>query len=86
MIVEAIKYVDLVVPQLNRDKKAAFNQYHFDAMFVGDDWKGSEIFDDIDAYMKKYGGEVVYIPYTKNISSTILKQVLIRIYGDEKNE
>ena len=39
-IVEAIKYVDKVVPQKNRDKIAAFNEFKFNKMFVGDDWKG----------------------------------------------
>lgn len=73
-IVKAIRYVDEVVPQLNRDKRAAFDKYGFDAMFVGDDWKGSEIFADVDAYMRKRGGQVVYLKHTDGISSTILRE------------
>ena len=39
-IVEAIRYVDVVVPQVNKDKLAAYKRLKFDAMFVGSDWKG----------------------------------------------
>lgn len=76
-IVEAIKYVDRVVPQENRDKIAAFNKYKFDVIFVGDDWKGSSVFDEVDEYMRARGGMgVCYIPYTKDISSTILRTAI----------
>ncbi len=76
-IIEAIKYVDEVVAQENRNKIAAFNKYNFDVMFVGDDWKGSEVFEEVDSYMKSHGKEgVEYISYTQDISSTILKDRL----------
>ena len=76
-IVEAIRYVDRVVPQEDRDKIGAFNKYKFDVIFVGDDWKGSSVFNEVDEYMKKNGGlGVEYIPYTKNISSTILRETI----------
>ncbi len=84
-IVEAIKYVDKVVPQENRDKIDAFNKYNFDVIFVGDDWRGSSVFDEVDLYMKSKGASgVEYIPYTQNVSSTILKDVLKKIYDEEK--
>jgi len=79
-IVEAIKYVDKVVPQINRDKIAAYEQYRFNVMFVGDDWKGSDIFNNVDAHMRKNGDCVEYLPYTKNVSSTMLKKILDKIY------
>ena len=79
-IVKAIKYVDEVVPQKDRDKISAFKKYNFDVMFVGDDWKGSKVFEETDIYMRKHGGCVVYIPYTPNTSSTYLKKVLNKIY------
>ena len=79
-IVEAIKYVDEVVPQENRDKIGAFDKYKFDVIFVGDDWKGSDVFKEVDTYMKDNGGMgVEYIPYTQNVSSTILKGKLAKI-------
>jgi len=73
-IVAAIKYVNRVVPQESRDKIAAFDKYHFDAMFVGDDWKGSEIFGQADAHFRKYGSRVVYLKHTDGISSTMLRE------------
>ena len=76
-IVEAIKYVDKVVPQENKDKIAAYKKYHYDAMFVGDDWKGSELFTKCEEELKKYGSEVVYFPYTQGTSSTILREKLL---------
>ena len=75
-IVEAIKYVDEVVPQINRDKLSAWEKYKFDRMFVGDDWKGSPLFNELEIEFKKRNVEIVYFPYTKGTSSTYLKQVL----------
>lgn len=80
-IIRSIKYVDKVVPQTDRDKIKAYLEYRFDAMFVGDDWRGSTVFNEVETYMKEHGGEVIYIPYTSNVSSTILKEVLLNIYG-----
>ncbi len=78
-IVEAIKYVDKVVPQINRDKFAAWEEYKFDRMFVGDDWKGSELFSQLEEQFAQHGVQIVYFPYTKGTSSTILKQALNEI-------
>ncbi len=78
-IVEAIRYVDEVVPQIDRDKMAAYEKYKFDRMFVGDDWKGSELFTGLESELAKHGAEIVYFPYTKGTSSTFLKEVLKKI-------
>ena len=61
-IVEAIRYVDRVVAQETRDKIAAHDKYKFDAMFVGDDWKGSKIFAKAEEELRKRGSNVVYFP------------------------
>lgn len=79
-IISAIKYVDKVVPQLNKDKIAAHDLYNFDVMFVGDDWKGSELFNKCEKELKKRNCAVVYFPYTKSTSSTILREKVIN-YG-----
>lgn len=73
-IVAAIKYVDEVVPQINRNKIAAFDKYRFDIMFVGDDWKGNALFEEVDSYMKTKGAKVIYLKHTDGISSTMLRQ------------
>ena len=78
-IVEAIRHVDEVVPQIDRDKMAAYEKYKFDRMFVGDDWKGSELFTRLESELAKHGAEIVYFPYTKGTSSTFLKEVLKKI-------
>ncbi len=75
-IVEAIKYVDKVVPQTHRDKFAAWEEYKFDRMFVGDDWKGSPLFTELEEKFKPFGVEIVYFPYTEGTSSTLLKKAL----------
>ena len=76
-IVEAIKYVDKVVPQKNRDKIAAFNEFKFNKMFVGDDWKGKPLFVEVEEYLNKNGAEVVYFPYTQGTSSSILREKVL---------
>ena len=68
-IVEAIKYVDKVCPQEDRDKFAAWQRIGFNVMFVGDDWKGK--FDELGELC-----EVVYLPRTPEISTTQIKKEL----------
>ncbi len=78
-IVQSIEFVDLVVAQENRDKIAAQRQLQFDVMFVGDDWKGKPLFMEVEKEFKKIGVDVVYFPYTKETSSTILREKLMAI-------
>ena len=78
-IIKAIKYVDKVVSQINRNKIAAFKKLHFDVMFVGDDWKGNKLFNIVEKELNNYGTKIEYFPYTKNISSTKLKKVIEKI-------
>lgn len=73
-IVEGIKYVDEVIPQTNRDKYSAWETLKFNLMFVGDDWKGSALFSEMEEKFRKVGVEIVYFPYTKGVSSTLVKQ------------
>lgn len=74
-IVEAIRYVDQVVPQTDySDKIGAAIKYNIDVMFVGDDWKGTEKWDRIEKQLNEIGVDLVYLPYTKSISSTMLRE------------
>lgn len=75
-IISSIQYVDKVVPQTNRDKIAAYHELKFDAMFVGDDWKGKQLFIKVEDELKKHGSTVVYFPYTQSTSSTVIREVL----------
>lgn len=83
-IVGAIKYVDEVVTQENMDKLSAWKKYHFDVMFVGDDWKGTDKWNKIEADLKEVGAEVVYFPYTKGTSSTLINETLHKLREGEK--
>lgn len=83
-IVEAIKYVDKVVPQTSMDKLEAWNRLHFDVMFHGSDWKNSEMYDKIVADLAKVGVEVVFLPHTENVSSTLLADVLHKLNEEEQ--
>ena len=75
-LVEAVKYVDEVVPQTSYDKMEAWNNLKFDKMFVGDDWKGTEQWNRIEKEFSQFGVEIIYFPYTTHTSSTILRKIL----------
>lgn len=69
-IVEAIKYVDRVIPETSWDQKISdVQEYDIDIFVIGDDWKGK--FD----FLKDYC-EVVYLPRTEGISTTEIKNSL----------
>jgi glycerol-3-phosphate cytidylyltransferase len=73
-IVGGIKFVDQVVAQTNRDKYQAWEQLHFNVMFVGDDWKGNTLFEEVEEQFNQVGVELIYFPYTKGVSTTLLKE------------
>ena len=75
-IVEAIKYVDKVVPQTNRNKLEAFHKFKFDKIFVGDDWKGSDLWNNLEDELSKVGSKVVYFKYTSGTSTTEVKRII----------
>mgnify|MGYP000542687959 FL=1 len=80
-IVEAIKYVDKVVPQTTMDKMEAWKQLKFDVMFHGSDWKGSDMYNHIIEKFNNVGVKVIFLPHTEGVSSTLLTEVLY----DKKN-
>ena len=75
-IVEAIRYVDKAVPQTTMDKTVAWRELKFDAIFHGDDWKGTGYYNECEEQLKKLGVDVVFLPHTPGISSTeIVKKI-----------
>lgn len=76
-IVSAIKYVNEVVPQIDRDKFDAWKRLKFNVMFVGDDWKGTKLFNEVENKFKMVGVDIVYFPYTKGTSSTVLREKVL---------
>ena len=75
-IVKAIKYVDEVVPQTSMNKLEAWEKLHFEAVFHGDDWKGSNLYNKVEEDFKKVGVDMVFLPHTDGTSSTIIKEKL----------
>lgn len=75
-IVNAIRYVDRVVPQITMDKFAAWEKLKFDALFHGSDWKDSDMYNRIVEQFSTVGVDVVFLPHTEGISSTLLSEVL----------
>lgn len=78
-IVEAIRYVDKVVPQDSYDIdgkiKAAIDN-KIDVMFVGDDWKGTEKWNRIEEKLNTIGVKLIYLPHTDGISSSMLREIV----------
>lgn len=75
-IVESIRYVDKVVPQDTMDKMVAWEKYHFDVMFVGSDWQGTEKWKGFEKQFSSISVDIVYFPYTTSTSSTQLRAAL----------
>ena len=84
-IVSALKYVDEVVPQPDKNKYEAWRKYHFDKMFVGSDWKGTQQWIEYEKQFKPLGVEIVYLPYTDGISSTLLTEIIKNLLGEHPN-
>ncbi|MBQ6361722.1 MAG: glycerol-3-phosphate cytidylyltransferase [Lachnospiraceae bacterium] len=67
LLLEAVRYVDLVIPEENwEQKRSDVKEYHIDTFVMGDDWEGK--FDFL-----KDSCEVVYLPRTPDISTTQIK-------------
>ena len=72
-IVGAIRYVDKVVPQVDKNKYGAWEHLHFDKMFVGSDWQGTPQWQHFEEQFSPMGVEIIYLPHTDGISSTMLR-------------
>ena len=69
-ILESIRYVDKVIKESNWEQKVDdIIKYNIDVFVIGDDWEGK--FD----FLKEYC-EVEYLPRTKSISTTLLKEII----------
>lgn len=79
-ILQALRCVDEVVAQPDKNKLAAWERLHFNKMFVGSDWKGTDAWKQYEAQLCPLGVEIVYLPYTEKISSTLLRNRLIVRY------
>lgn len=75
-IIAALKDVDEAVINRTRDKMTLWDKHRFDVIFIGDDWKGTERWNNFEKILAEVGVRVEYIPYTKGISTTQIRQQL----------
>ncbi len=81
-MLEAIRYVDLVIPENNWEQKANdVTEYHIDTVVMGSDWAGSDKFD----YLKDYC-EVVYLPRTPESTTMIKNDLKLKNAEKGKNQ
>lgn len=73
-IVEAIRYVDKVVPQTDMEKIRPVRELGADAVFVGSDWKGTDAWNNYEKQFAEVECTVVYLDHTDGISSTLLRE------------
>ena len=78
-IVRSCRYVDAVIPQESLDKFTTWEKLHFDVLFVGDDWFQDDRWKALEEKFSEVGVKVVYFPYTKGTSSSLLNEVLQKL-------
>ena len=84
-IVGACKYVDRVVKSCPEDTDA-WSLWHYNRLFVGSDYKGSERFIRYEEYFRNKGVEIVYFPYTQTTNSTQIRDMIYLKKEDRPQE
>lgn len=77
-IVEAIRYVDKVIFQSDMNKLRLVRELGADAVFVGSDWKGTDVWNNYERQFAEVGCTVVYLDHTDGISSSILREKICK--------
>ena len=72
-IVANIKAVDECIIAVTLDKMEIWKQLHFDAVFIGDDWKGDVRWEQTRVDLAEVGADVVFLPHTDGVTSTMLR-------------
>lgn len=75
-IVEAIRFVDKVIPQADMEKIRSVKELGADVVFVGSDWKGTDSWKEYEKEFAQVGCTVVYLDHTDGISSSLLRKKL----------
>lgn len=78
-VVRSCRHVDVAIPQVEIDKFEAWKKIRFNTLFVGDDWYGADRWQDMERKFEEVGVRVVYFPYTKGTSSTLINATLERL-------
>lgn len=78
-IISNIKCVDKVVKQTEFNKIIAYENLKFNILFHGDDWKDNPKYIEIESALKDKGVEIKYFEYTKDVSTSIIKNKILEI-------
>ena len=81
-IVRELRFVDEVIADHSEDKRVVWRERRFDAIFKGDDWRGSAKGERLEAAMAEVGAQVLYFPYTLHTSSSRLRGFIERSEAD----
>ena len=84
-IVGSCKYVDKVVDSCREDSDAWY-LWHYDKLFVGSDYKGTERFNRYEEFFKDKNVDIVYFPYTQSTNSTQIRKTILLKTNDIKIE
>jgi glycerol-3-phosphate cytidylyltransferase len=78
-IVRNVRFVDAAHVAMTNDKVEIWNDLRFNVLFKGDDWHGTEKGNKLERDFSALGVEVVFLPYTRSISSSTLRNTLRNI-------
>lgn len=73
-IVGALKCVDKVIAQKTLNKLDVLSDIQYDVLFHGDDWKNTEIYNEIEEKLRQQKVSCIYFPYTKSVSTKSIKE------------
>ena len=73
-IIRALKCVDKAIPQQTMNKLDVLEDIQYDVLFHGDDWKNTEMYNEIEEKLAEKNISCVYFPYTKSISTQRIKE------------
>ncbi|MGR3303191.1 MAG: adenylyltransferase/cytidyltransferase family protein [Candidatus Scalindua sp.] len=82
-IIRNIKGIDAVIAQESMNKFAIWEKLKFDIMVVGDDWYKTEKWKQYEEQFQEVGVRIIYFPYTKGSSSTLINEVLLKLRTQE---
>ena len=78
-IARSLKFVDAGIAQETMDKFSVWENFRFDVVFVGDDWYQTEKWREYEEQFRDVGVKVIYFPYTKGTSSSLINEMLEKL-------
>jgi len=76
-IIKELKCVDKVVKQSKFFDVQQLKKYKIDSIVLGSDWKGKK-FEELECILKQLNIEMIYVPYTKRLSTAKIKKLIIQ--------